>query len=64
MVENALPKRGIEILNTGIAIYNLASSKDIKELDILHMTKKDFEVTLERVIMIQKDNTIALTRGE
>ena len=63
MVDEDLTKRAIESLNTGIAIQDLASSENVEVLDILHLTKKVEDKTLERVIMKMKDKTEALVAG-
>ena len=56
-------KRAIEILNMGIAIQDLALSKDVKGLDVLYLNKEVADMTLERVIMRIRNNTGALVAG-
>ena len=63
-MDKALAKRGIKILNTGIAIQCLASCKNAKELDILYLIKEEGDTTLERIIKCMKGNTEANAKGE
>ena len=56
-------KKTIEILNAGIAIQDLASYKEVKGVDVLHLTKKEEDKALERVIIRVKDNDRALVTG-
>ena len=59
VVDKDSMRRTIEILNVGIAIQDLASSKKVKGLDVLYLTKKKGDKTLESVIMRMRDNTRA-----
>ena len=56
MVDKESTKRTIEILKMGIAIQDLASSKAVKGLDIIHLTKEEEDKTVKRVVMRMKDN--------
>ena len=40
VIDEALVKRIIKILNTSISIQDIILCKEIKELDVLHSTKK------------------------
>ena len=63
MVDEDRAKRAIEFLEMGIAIQDLASSQDVKGLDILHLTKEAEDKTLERVTMRMKDDAGAFVEG-
>lgn len=60
VVDKVSAKRRIEMLNMGIAIQDLASSDNVRGVDILHFTKEKGDSTLKRVIMRMKDNAGAL----
>ena len=63
MVDEESAKRVIEILNMGIAIQDLASSREAEGLDVSHLIKEVGDKTLERVILRVKDNTGASAEG-
>ena len=63
VVNEESAKRAIEILNMGITIQDLASSEEVRGLDILHLTKEVEDKTLERIIMRIKDDTRAFVGG-
>ena len=64
MVDKISAKKISKILNAGIAIQDLASSEDVKGLDILHLIKEEEYKTLERVIMRIKYNIGGSVVGE
>ena len=47
VIDEGSVKKAIEILNARIAIQYLASSKEVREVDTLHLTKEDGDRTLE-----------------
>ena len=63
VVNEASAKRAIEMLNASIAIQDLASYEEVKEVDILHLTKEEEDKTLERIIIRVKDNNRAAATG-
>ena len=56
-------KRAIEILNACISIQDLASSEEVKGVDVLHLTKEEEDKTLERMIIRIKYNKVASVTG-
>ena len=56
-------KRAIKILNSSIAIQDLALNKDVKGVDMLYLTKEKADKTVERVIMRMKGNCGASVEG-
>ena len=63
VVDEESAKRAIEILYMGIAIQDLASSKEVKGLDVLYLTKEVKDKTLERVVMRMRNNKGAAVAG-
>lgn len=57
VVDEKSAKRAIEIFNAAIAIQDLVSNEEAKNVDILYLTKEEEERTLERVIVRVKDHT-------
>ena len=63
VVDQVTAKRAIEILNASIAIQDLASCEEVKDVDILHLTKVEGNQTLEWIIIRVKDNDGASVTG-
>ena len=58
-----MAKRAIEALYASIPIQDLAACKEVKGTDVLHLTEKEGDRTLERVIIKVKDNNGGLVTG-
>lgn len=63
VVDEETAKRGIKILNTSIAIQALGTSKEGKNIDVIHLTKELEGATLERIIIQPKQEKEGSAEG-